>query len=652
MKKTIIFLLLLLPTLFYSQRNKSVKTGLTTVKELKMKTYSKDSTAVAVVLYEQNNSFIDPSKDYNISSDYYFRVKILKKEGFGKGTIKIPYYKKETIENIEAYTYNLVGNNRMEKKYLMDKDIFKNKENGNWHTITFTLPNIKVGSVLEYRFTKTTPYFNQLDDWEFQSDIPKIKSEYDSAILSNYKYNVSLKGYYPLDKNKPSIIRRCVKIPGLSEASCSVLSFGMNNIPAFKEEGYMKSRRNYMSRITFELESFTNSSRGNKENYTDTWKSTDRKFKSGEYFGAELRKSTFFKKNLPPELLSETSTIEKAKKIYYFIQDHFTDNNKSIAYYKINTKKTFNDKIGTVAEINVSLMNALIAAGFNAKIALSTTRDRAEPTKIYPVISEFNYILVKVIIEGKEYFLDASNKQLSFGQTPFKTLNGDVRVLDFKKGSYWQPNSGTLPSSEKINLSVKISTEGGIKGRLRVINTGYDAYFLRSELSNTNEDSYLEDYENDNQLEINDYKASDLDRKNTSITQNFDFNFEDSTDPTLSKLYLNPFFHEKISTNPFKLEKRLYPANFGYKLNYQYRASISIPVNYTIGKLPESRAFSLPNKGGNFIFNIKQTTSKISILFKYNLSKVEYTNEEYFALKEFFNQIVKVQSTLITLEKK
>lgn len=650
MKRILLLLIIIIiNSSSYSQKKFSAKTGQTTLEELKMKIYDKDSTAVALVLYEQGNTYMNPNRNYDLSTDYYYRIKILKKEGFKKGTIKIPYYKKETIEKIEGYTYNIVANT-IQKKHLLDKDIFKNKETENWNSITFTLPNLKVGSVIEYKYRITSPYL-QLDDWEFQSDIPKVKSEYHSAILANYKYNVSLKGYYPLDKNNPSVIKRCHQMPGFSEGGCAVLDFGMNDMPAFKEESYMTHKKNFISRITFELSSVTHA-QGNKTNYTDTWKSADKRFKSGEYFGSELRKSTFFKKNLPAEIQLEKDLLKKAKKIYYFIQDHYTDNNKSVAYYKINTKKTFNNKSGSVAEINVALMNALKAGGLDAKVALLTTRHKAKPTKVYPVISEFNYIIVKLTVNNKEYFLDASDKQLTFGLVPFKTLNGDVRVMDFKKGSYWQTNSPTIKSEEKVNLIVNINNDGEVKGKLRVSQTGYDAYFLRQELSENTTDNYLEKYENDNKIEVIDYKITGDNRKDSQITQVFDFQLEPNDEGLSDNIYLNPFFHEAIKTNPFKLDDRLYPVDFGFKINYMYRASINIPDNYVIKELPKSKAFSLPNKGGTFIFNIKKLNGKLTIFFKFQLAKTKYNNQEYFALKEFFNQIIKVHSSSILLEKK
>jgi hypothetical protein len=48
----------------------------------------------------------------------------------------------------------------------------------------------------------------------------------------------------------------------------------MNDIPAFKEENYMLSKKNYISRLTFDLKSST-SYRGVVKNLTTTWEQAD-----------------------------------------------------------------------------------------------------------------------------------------------------------------------------------------------------------------------------------------------------------------------------------------------------------------------------------------------------------------------------------------
>ncbi|MFT5076547.1 MAG: hypothetical protein ACI9D4_001905 [Polaribacter sp.] len=102
-------------------------------------------------------------------------------------------------------------------------------------------------------------------------------------------------------------------------------------------------------------------------------------------------------------------------------------------------KDAFEKKSGSIAEINLSLINALEAADLDAKIVLHSTRENGLPTKAYPIITDFNYLLALVTIGDEKIILDASEKFAPFRILPFRTLNKEVRVMDYKKGSYWLP---------------------------------------------------------------------------------------------------------------------------------------------------------------------------------------------------------------------
>ena len=651
MKRSLPLLLLLVTfSTVHSQTKNTFKLGKIFHEELKMNVYEKDTNAKAVVLYEHGKTFINQAKQYNLSTEYYFRIKILKKDGFDKAVVKIPYYRKEEVDKIEGVTYNLENSANIQKSYISEKDIFINKVNENWSEVSFTLPNIKVGSVIEYKYRLTTPYFQKINDWEFQSDIPKIKSEYFSSIIGSYKYNVRLIGALPLDKNEPSVKTRCMEIPGYGKINCSVINLGMKDIPAFHIEDYMTSKKNFISRVTFELASFTYAN-GDQRKYTEDWKSTDKRLKSSDYFGSKINKSNYFIKNLPDSIFKGTSELAIAKKIYYFIQNHYHWNSRHNTYFEVNPRKAFTSKTGSVGDINLSLFNALKAAEFDVNIALVSTRNNGVPAKLHPVITDFNYVVVVVKIDNVTYFLDATNKQLTFGLTPFKTLNGEMRVMNFKDGSYWLENNPILASLKNVNLQLTIDEDGNTDGTMRIVKSGYEAFNLREQLAKTNEEQYLENFESDAKIEINDYKISGEDRKANKIQQQIKFNLENSIDVSNNQLFINPFLHEKFTVNPFKLNERSYPVDFGYKRNYTYRGSISIPKGFKVISLPENKAFKLENGGGSFIFSIKKSESKITLFYRHKLGKTFYSSDEYFYLKEFFNQIIKVQNAVIILQK-
>ena len=650
--KPLLFLFLVSNS-FFAQKENSLKLGLTDLEELKMTVYDRDSTANAVVLYEYANYYIDKESDYKFRTDFYYRIKIFDKNAFDRATININTYKKEYLKDIEAKTYNLNKKGTMDVIDLSESSIFVKDLNENYKQTSFTLPNIKEGSVIEYRYSLISPYA-RIDDWEFQTDIPKIKSEIDLAILGNYKYNIRIVGYQELDKDENYVKKYCIDMPGLVRAGdCLILFYGMNNIPAFIEEDYMTSKNNFASKIVFDLKSYT-STAGIKEEYTETWKDAEKTLKKN-FLDNQTSKRGFFRRNLPEDILAITDDLQKAKKIYEYIQNYYNWNEN---YWNggsdIDVKDAFEEKTGSVADINLSLFNALNAADIETNVVMLSTRANGLPTKLYPATQDFNYVLVKVTINNNEYFLDATNKFLSFGEVPLACLNGEVRVLDFKNGGYWQDITPKNTSNTTIRAELKINEEQDLEGEMTVGRTGYEAIDKREEVSLKNKEQYLESIEGENDyLLIDDYKNTYLKEFDKPFIENFKIKIENDASLTNSQnIRINPFILGRIKSNPFKLKERNYPVDFGYAIKNTYMLNLIIPENYSITKLPEDVSISLPNNGGVYIFKIQQKENKINIYSRLSINKIIFTNTEYYYLKEFYNQIIRAHKSHIEIVKK
>ncbi|SDS02528.1 protein of unknown function [Polaribacter sp. KT25b] len=623
--------------------------GQTTLDELKMTIYDKDSTATAVVLYEHANIYIDVNNDYNTRTDFYFRIKILDKTAFDLANISIHLFKKKRLLDVKARTYNLTEIGTIEKIALSEDKIYTKDASENWTTKNFTLPNIKVGSVIEYSYSIISPYLG-IDDWLFQSDIPKIKSEFDAAILGNYKYKIRITGYLKLDKDDVSVKKKCIYIQGLGEGDCAIYSYGIDDIPAFEEEDYMLSKKNYLSRLSFDLETYT-SSRGVIENYTTTWKEADKKLKK-IFLNNQTSKKSFFKKNIPEEILNIKDDLEKAKSIYTFIQNRFTWNEEYWNDQDEKIKQAFNDKSGSAGEINLSLYNSLKVAKINANLIILSTRNNGIPTTLFPVIFDFNYVIVKTVINGVDYYLDATNKYLPFGQIPERCLNGKARLIDYSGESNWVELKPKMSSLKNITAILNLNEDGFLDGELKIRSLGYEASKKREKINLLTEDSYLEAFEGDNSdVEVEDYKVNFKDELEKPLQEFFKIKmFLDNE--LANKIRINPFFFDRLKRNPFKLKERNYPVDFGYPRKNNFALSITIPDNYKITKIPESVAFSLPNNGGLFVLRSKVVKNKITLYVRMSINKQIYSTDEYFALKDFFNQIISAEKSVIILEKK
>ena len=237
-------------------QNMDLSMGKVTYFDLEMKDYKKDTSASAVVLNELGQAFISDQQNEGLIFEHYLKIKILKRRGFGQSNFEIRLHKgvknQETMEFVVASTYNLEKG--LKKEIKMDaKNIFRQDDRKYSSSVKFTLPDIREGSVIEVKYKINSPFIFNFRSWEFQSDIPKVHSEYWALIPANYIYNIALKGYYKLTKNESSLVEDCFQPGGGAKANCALLKYGMDDVPAFQNEQYMTAESNFISAIHFEL---------------------------------------------------------------------------------------------------------------------------------------------------------------------------------------------------------------------------------------------------------------------------------------------------------------------------------------------------------------------------------------------------------------
>jgi len=653
MKPIYVLVTILCSMTLYGQNPMSAKFNKVTQDELNMKVYDKDPKAHAVVLEEYGENYFKAiNGGLFIVKHYYTKIKILDKQGIDESNISILYYKGkkafEVIKDIKAVTHNPGETNELSQDEIYTIDI-----NSFYKEKRFTFPNVKVGSVIEFQYTMESPFYYNFKGWEFQSDIPKVYSEFNAKIPANFRYNRILKGFQKLAINKASIQKRCFKIPGMmGRADCELLKYAMRDIPAFKEEAYMLSKNNYLSKIKFELSEYVRFS-GGKEVYTKTWQAVDKEMRKDKDIGAQVKRKTFFKNQLPEEALNEKSSLKKAKAVYKFIKNHYTWNEEYGLFDDANVRQAFQNKIGNVAEINLSLVNSLLAAGLKTETVMLSTRAKGLPTQKHPVMADFNYLIAKVTIDEETFLLDASEKELSFGLLPLRALNYQGRAMDFKKPSYWFTINPYQENRQNTMVTMSINEEGDARGKLLQTNTGYLAYQKRSDLAEQSTEAYLDDLETRlSFLEVSEYKAEHLIDTEKALKEVFTLEFDEDGFSS-GETFLDPFFLKIFSKNPFQLTERKYPVDFAFPRMYTTRFLVSLPSNYEFTTIPEDQTFTFAN--GKAVCGLKTTQegNQLNLRFKLILNNFYFEPEEYQELKAFFGKLSIVQkNTRLGIKKK
>lgn len=646
MRYPLLFSLLLLTFSVFAQEN-GFKYGQVSVDQLLATGYARDSSASAVVLREFGEAYVSSEESKGLIFEYHCLIKILKTEGLSKANISIPLRKVDTrnqrLLSIKASAYN-VENNKIVETPINPKNIFTEKSNKYWDEKKITIPNVRVGSIIEIQYTLDDPFFfYNFHTWEFQSDIPKVSSEYWATIPGNYIYNITWRGFLKFTKNESELIKECFA-PGAQKADCGRYKFAMENIPAFKEEGYMTAKSNFISAVYFEL-SEVRYFDGRVDKKTKEWKDADSEIRNHPDLGGQLKKGKDIFQKIEPELSAISDPLEKAKLIYTFVGDWYLWDGVGGAFSDEGIKKAFEKKKGNVGDINLSLIAAMREAGLNVEIALLSTRQNGVPTELHPVITDFDYIVAKVNIGDKSYLVDASDSYLPFGMLPVHCLNGKARIFPEKGPSYWYDIVPNEKFKEVTIMNLTLQPQGSLTGTLEYGYYGYEAYEKRTDLASfNNKEEYLADLKKEMDLvTVNSFEITGENINDPKIVHKFDVEIE-ALDQLGDGFTLNPFFLEKMESNPFKLSERLYPVNFGAMQEYTIIVNLTYPENFSLIEKPERTTLTIPAGGGKFLFEIVDNGSKATMTYSLTLSKSVYNSIEYKFLKELFNRVVQVQN--------
>ncbi|TWR31584.1 DUF3857 domain-containing protein [Mucilaginibacter pallidiroseus] len=633
--------------------------GQFTVEELNMPRYNNDTSAHAVVLNEFGETRLDVTSNDRIKVifDYHVKIKIFDNKGFEKGTVAIPFYTEsddsEDVEEIKAIITYKDEQGSVKQAELDPGKIVRVKENKYWSEVRFAIPNLRAGCVIEYSYRHLTPYFSKFPSWNFQDDIPKVRSQYEVHIPAFWSYNAALKGFLKLTRNESKVERACFTSHGAS-CDCSYLTFGIDNIPAFIEEDYMTAPRNYISNISFTLSEYTNPYTGVKIKVARDWRDVDYNLKKADYFGSQIRRKDIFKEQLTPLLAGKQTQIDKAKAVYAFIQSNIKWNDMNSRGSDDGIKKALDKHSGNVADINLALINALNTAGVTVEPMLLSTRVNGLINKLYPVETDFNYVIARAIVEKDTFLLDATDPLMSFGMLPLRAINDEGRIMHPDRPSYWAKIQTNQRKSSTTSFNLTLQPNGKLTGTVTMYSSGFDGYEKRKAIKKFNTtDEYIENLdERLNKIKIVKAAVNNIDSLDKTLVEQYDIEIDAFDNLNHNRLSLNPYIFDRLASNPFKLDDRNYPVDWGMPTDRRVVINVSLPDGYVIESSPTDLSLGLPNKGGLYITNFAGNGNKFTFSNIMQFNKSIYYPEEYPYLKEMYNRIITAQKGEIVFKKK
>lgn len=666
---------LLLVTIYEANgQAEPIKFGKLEQTALEMKAYDKDTTASAVILCDYGKSYFrfNQNDGFQVYFDRHIRIKILKKSGYEWANAEIPFYRvsnteEEEVNNLKAYTYNLEGD-KIVKEKLTKEAVFEEKVSENWYIKKFTMPAIKEGSVIEYSYTIKSDFIFNFREWEFQHTIPVLWSEYRATFPEYFYYKQLAQGFEPffIAENKSITETFTAKYdaqitPGMNGSRTSggtqnftsastVYRWVTKDVPAFKNEPFITTINDYITKIEFEL-ARTKLPGQMEKSYTNSWETLTEALIKNENFGLQLSKTGFAKDEVAAFKAKYNDPEQRMAAIYTYVGNHMKWNGSKRKYIETTLKKAYESRTGSSADINLLLTALLREAGLEAKPVILSTRDHGRIISSYTLLSKFNYVIAHVNVNGKEYLMDATDPIIRCGVLPTRCLNGEGRLIS-SVNPRWIP----LTSSEKIStvFSAKLSIDksGELKGNVDVSEGGYRALSTRKSIQNEGKEKYIEAIKKiKTSWQIEKHDFVDLESIDKALSTKYEVIISDHAQVAGNLIYLKPMLTEGEKENPFKLEQRLFPVDFAAPVDETYICYFTLPEGYHVEELPKNIITDLPEKSGRFTYMAAINGNIIQVMSKIQLKKPVYSAEEYHLLKELYSQIVTKHAEQIVLKK-
>jgi len=652
--------------LSYSQEKSKVKFGKVTPEDFRPTAYSIDSSADAVIIADIGYSEMKGNNDGGFSLEFknFRRARILRKPGYEIANVEIGLYtngqKEEELNSLKAVTYNLENGKVVETKLDVKSGVFKDRINKNWIVKKFTFPNIKEGSIIEFEYKIESDFLFNLKAWTFQGQFPRLWSEYTVSLPEFYYYVTLSQGYQSFyikdQKSRTSnftVTNTHTAGPsGRSSFTAGVTDFRwvMKDVPSLKEEGFTSTIANHIAKIEFQLAELRYPF--SPRNIMGTWKELTDDLLKDEDFGYQLNRDNPWLNDVMDEAIGNaTTSLEKAKNIYSYVQRNITCTRYSGFYLQQPLKNILKNKNGNEAEINLLLVAMLKKAGLNADPVMLSTRTHGYTYSMYPMLERFNYIVCQFTTEGVNYYLDASRNMLGFGKLPLECYNGHARVID-RHATPIELSNDTLVERKVTSMFISSMEQGALMGSKQQVPGYFESYRIRERIREQGKEKVFADLGKGFSLpaEVEAPHIDSLSRLEDPLAIRYTFKLKLDKEDII---YVNPMFGEGYRENPFKSAERRYPVEMAYTIDETFLLQLQVPDGYAIDEMPKQILVKLnENEDGIFEYRITESNGYISLRSRLRFKRSFFQPEEYVMLREFFNLVVRKHNEQIVFKKK
>jgi len=608
--------------------------------DLELKACDFESDANAEVLFDAGSVKFT---DAELVFERHVRIKIFNENGKRAANIHIEYFGGDNLEwisNLQAETINL-NNGKIEITKVDKNQIFNKHLDKQRSETTFTFPDVKPGSVIEYKYLIGSHSAGAFPDWYFQSELPTRYSEIAASVPDFLHYKNLVRVNQDFAANERDFANEIKKI-------------ALANVPSIAgDEHYMSSIRDNLQCIQTQLLSVAPGRGIVSTSYSSSWKRLGEAYAQFEDYGEQFRKKLAGEEEILNHAKGLKSDDEKIAYIFNTVRDRIKWNEFYAAYTEDGTAKAWEKKIGNSTEINLIVYHLLMRAGIPSFPMLISTRKNGKVNPAYPNRFQFNTTVTYVPIDTANYYvLDASSKYNVYNIVPYKFLNTFGLSVDKENKDYQMMFiQNTNPAREVVVINADVKPEGKMDGTAQISSFSYNRIFNIDSYKADGEKKYIDNLrEGNNDLKISSVMFENMDVDTLPLIQNVNFNLDlNGSDGTY--IYVKPTMFSAIGKNPFLSEKRTTDIDFGYKNNYSIVGNFKVPAGFKVDALPKSVRMEMPDQSITFRRVTSEQDGIINVYYVIGYKKSIFFKEGYDELHDFYKKMYEMLGEPIVLKK-
>lgn len=558
--------------------------------------------------------------------EVYEKIKILNENGLDYATIEFPYY---DVYKINGYTYNLVNGEIQQTKLTKDM-IFTDKIRSNGVILKdkkATFPQVKVGSVIEIYYRASSGTYSDIY-MQYEIPIKELIIKVENSSWSTYRFVQN-----PL--SKISLNRENLK---------NKILITSKNIPALQYENFVYDMELFRAKLIMQrLGYYSSSIKFSK------WGDFPKHLYEMDKFANQVKPLPLYRKEISALIKETNEPINRIHLIYNYFQQHFEWNGDFGIIPDNGSEATFNNKKGSVSDINNLFVSVLRSIGIESYPILASSKKNG----IHENASQeaFNYALAGAKISGKWYVFDAANPIATFDYIPAFMINGKGLLIKDNGSFEWIELSLPKISKSHIIGTAVLDEHLELTGSIKERQTGYYGINMRNQIkdSKVEKDSLLGivneglQFKNIN-IDVNKITAD------TNIS--YDFKLEDGAEEIGNEFHLSPLTFLTLTENPFKKDIRKLPIDFGYPYSKYYIFTIKLPKRYQVTYIPQPIKIAMPNDYGSYFYKTSSQGENLQVLMKFQINTSIIPMDYYEELKEFFKIRVEKENEKVIIEPK